>query len=58
VRYSLYVLIALAVLVAALITRAVLRRRRRDAAQVSQRPDLRDAPGATKGPDARKARKW
>jgi membrane protein DedA with SNARE-associated domain len=58
VRYSLYVLIALAVLVAAWITRAVLRRRRRDAAQVSQRPDLRDAPGATKGPDARKARKW
>jgi membrane protein DedA with SNARE-associated domain len=58
VRYSLYLLIALAVLVAAWVTRSVLRRRRRAAAQAGQMPDLRDAPGARKGPDARKARKW
>jgi|HubBroStandDraft_6_1064221.scaffolds.fasta_scaffold185100_2 membrane protein DedA with SNARE-associated domain len=57
VRYSLYLLIALAVLVAAWITRAVLRRRRR-AAAAGPVPDLRDAPGTRKGPDARKAKKW
>ena len=58
VRYSLYVLIALAVLAAAWITRMVLRRRRRTAAQAGPVPDLRDAPGARKGPDGRKAKKW
>jgi hypothetical protein len=51
-------LIALAVLVAALITRAMLRRRRRAATQAGPMPDLRDAPGTRKGPDARKAKKW
>jgi membrane protein DedA with SNARE-associated domain len=56
VRYSLYVLIALAVLVAAWITRAVLRRRR-PAAAAGPVPDLRDAPGTRKGPDARRAKK-
>jgi len=54
VRYSLYLLIALAVVVAAWITRAVLRRRRRAAAQAGPMPDLRDAPGTGKGPGARK----
>jgi len=58
VRYSLYLLIAVAVLVAAWITRAVLRRRRRAVAPAGQMPDLRDAPGTGKTPDARKARKW
>jgi len=58
VRYSLYVLIALAVLAAAWITRALLRRRRRTAAQAGPMPDLREAPGASEGPDAGKARKW
>jgi len=52
------VLIALAVLAAAWITRAVLRRRRRTAAQAGPTPDLREAPGARKGPDAGKAGKW
>jgi membrane protein DedA with SNARE-associated domain len=48
VRYSLYVLIALAVLVAAFIIRAVLRRRRRAAARGGPMPDLRDTPGTGK----------
>jgi membrane protein DedA with SNARE-associated domain len=54
VRYLLYLLIALAVLVAAWIARAVLRRRRRGA-QAGPAPDLRDAPGAP--PDTRRAKK-
>jgi membrane protein DedA with SNARE-associated domain len=57
VRYSLYLLIALVVLVAAWIGRTVLRRRRRAAAQAGPTADLRAAPGTRKGPDARKA-KW
>ena len=45
VRYSLYVLIGLGVLVAAWITRAVLRRRRRAAvAKPGSLPDIREAP--------------
>jgi membrane protein DedA with SNARE-associated domain len=50
VRYSLYLLIALAVLAAAWVTRAVLRRRRRAAAaEPGSPPDLRKAPGARPG---------
>ena len=50
VRYSLYLLIALAVLVAALIVRAVLRRRRRAAApEPGSRPDVKQAPDARQG---------
>lgn len=56
VRYSLYLLIALAVLVAAWITRTV-RRRRRAAARPRPVPDLRDPPGTTKAPDAGNAKK-
>ena len=49
-RYSLYLLIALGVLVAAWITRAVLRRRRRAAdADPGSQPDIRKAPDARKG---------
>ena len=49
-RYSLYVLIALGVLVAAWITRAVLRRRRRGAAaEPGSLPDIRKAPDAGEG---------
>ena len=49
-RYSLYLLIALAVLAAAWITRAVLRRRRRAAAaEPGSLPDIRKAPDARKG---------
>lgn len=49
-RYSLYLLIALAVLAAAWITRAILRRRRRAAAaEEGSLPDIRKAPGARKG---------
>jgi membrane protein DedA with SNARE-associated domain len=48
VRYSLYLLIALGVLVVAWITRAVLRRRRR-AADPGSQPDIRKAPDARKG---------
>jgi membrane protein DedA with SNARE-associated domain len=57
VRYSLYLLIALAVLVVGLITRAVLRRRRRAAAQDGPTPDPRDAPGSRKAPDAGQGKK-
>jgi membrane protein DedA with SNARE-associated domain len=57
VRYSLYLLIALAVLVAAWITRTVLRRRRRAAARPGPAPDLKDGPGTTKAPDAGNAKK-
>jgi membrane protein DedA with SNARE-associated domain len=50
VRYSLYLLIALAVLVAAWITRAVLRRRRRAAAaEPGSLPDIRKAPDTRQG---------
>ncbi len=49
VRYSLYLLIALVVLAAAWITRAVLRRRRRAAARdQGSLPDVRQAPDARK----------
>jgi len=49
-RYSLYLLIALGVLVAAWITRTVLRRRRRAAdADPGSQPDIRKAPDARKG---------
>ena len=49
-RYSLYLLIALAVLVAAWIIRAVLRRKRRAAtAEQGSLPDIRKAPRARKG---------
>jgi membrane protein DedA with SNARE-associated domain len=57
VRYSLYLLIALAVLVAAWIIRTVRRRRRRAAARPGPVPDPRDAPGTTKAPDAGNAKK-
>jgi len=57
-RYSLYLLIALAVVAAAWITRAVLRRRRRAAArEPTALPDVRQAPGRRAG-QTRKARKW
>jgi membrane protein DedA with SNARE-associated domain len=62
VRYSLYLLIALVVLVAAWITRTVMLRRRRraaaqpGAAQPGPVPDLRDAPGTAKAPDAGNAK--
>ena len=47
IRYSLYLLIALGVLVAAWIARTVLRRRRRAAQQPGQAPELKNAdPGA------------
>ena len=50
VRYSLYLLIALGVLVAAWITRAVLRRRRRAAAaEPGSLPEVRKAPDARNG---------
>jgi membrane protein DedA with SNARE-associated domain len=49
-RYSLYLMIALGVLAAAWITRAVLRRRRRAAAaEPGSPPDIRKAPNARKG---------
>jgi membrane protein DedA with SNARE-associated domain len=49
-RYSLYLLIALGVLVAAWITRSVVRRRRRAAAaEPGSLPDIRKAPDARKG---------
>jgi membrane protein DedA with SNARE-associated domain len=57
VRYSLYLLIALAVLVAAWITRAVLRRRR-SARRPGPAPDAGDAPGAGRPTDPGKANKW
>jgi membrane protein DedA with SNARE-associated domain len=50
VRYSLYVLIALGVLAAAWITRAVVRRRRRAAAAAQgSLPDIRKAPDTREG---------
>jgi membrane protein DedA with SNARE-associated domain len=49
VRYSLYLLIVLAALVAAWVARTVLRRRRRTRAAPGPAPDLRDTGGAGKG---------
>jgi membrane protein DedA with SNARE-associated domain len=58
VRYSLYLLIALAVLVAAWIARSVLRRRRRAAARSGPAPDLRDIRRTGDATGPRKAKKW
>jgi membrane protein DedA with SNARE-associated domain len=57
VRYSLYLLIAAVVLVAAWITRAVLRRRRA-ARQSDPAPDLRNSPGARGESGNGKAKRW
>jgi membrane protein DedA with SNARE-associated domain len=58
VRYSLYLLAALAALAAAWAGRAVLRRRRRATARSGPPPDLRETPGTGDATDPRKARKW